>query len=382
MPTILSQDELKRYARHLVLPEVGEEGQRKLKQSSVLIVGAGGLGSPVALYLAASGVGRIGLVDLDKVDAGNLQRQILYSTEEVGKPKLHSAAGRLRGLNPTVEIQTLECRLTSSNALGVLKQFDVVVDATDNFPSRYLISDAGVLLEKPDVYGSIFRFEGQASVFAGKNGPCYRCLYPEPPPPGLIPACDEAGVLGVVPGVIGAIQANEAIKLIVGIGDPLIGRLLMFDALSMRFNEIAFKKNPECPACGDHPTVSSLIDYDTFCGVQSEGPARTEESIPQISVRDLKKKFDSGEGLFILDVREPYEYRLANLSGHLIPLMELPKRMNELDSSREIIVHCHHGIRSAFAVSFLRKAGFQKAVNLVGGIDQWSKQIDPAVPRY
>jgi adenylyltransferase/sulfurtransferase len=378
----LSGDELKRYARHLVLPEVGEEGQKKLKDASVLVVGVGGLGSPVALYLAAAGVGKIGLVDSDVVDAANLQRQIIHSSDAIGRPKLQSAAERIRLINPLVEVQSFECQLASLNALEILRDFDVVVDATDNFPTRYLINDACVLLGKPDVYGSIFQFEGQASVFCGKGGPCYRCVYPEPPPAGLMPSCEDAGVLGVLPGVVGTIQATEAMKLILGIGDTLVGRLLLFDALSMRFNELKLRRNSECAVCGEQPTIKQLIDYEAFCGVRAREADAEEQVLPQISVRDLKGRLERGDDVFLLDVREPYEYVLANLKGYLIPLRELPKRIKELDASRDIVVHCHHGIRSAFAVRYLRKMGFEKAVNLAGGIDQWSVQIDTKLPRY
>jgi molybdopterin/thiamine biosynthesis adenylyltransferase/rhodanese-related sulfurtransferase len=378
----LSKEEIRRYSRHLIMPEVGMEGQRKLKRASVLLVGAGGLGSPLAMYLAAAGVGRIGIVDFDVVDFSNLQRQIAYSTADIGKPKLEAAKERITGINPNVHVETYEKQLTSENALEILKDYDVIIDGTDNFPTRYLVNDASVLLGKPNVYGSIFRFEGQASVFYAKEGPCYRCLYPEPPPPGLVPSCAEGGVLGVLPGIVGTIQATEAIKLIIGKGDPLIGRLLLFDALTMKFRELKLRKNSACPVCGDKPTIHELIDYEAFCGITPQ--PRDGESLRQweITPEELKTKLDNKEDVFILDVREPHEYEICNLDGYLIPLGELPNRMNELDSSRDIVVHCHIGSRSQRAVEFLREAGFKKIKNLVGGIEAWSERIDPSVPRY
>ncbi len=382
LPT-LSKDEVKRYSRHLIMPEVGMDGQRKLKAARVLCIGAGGLGSPVGLYLAAAGVGTLGIVDFDTVDFSNLQRQILHGTSDVGRPKLASAKDRLNSINPEIRIETHEVALSSANALDLLSHYDIVVDGTDNFPTRYLVNDACVLLGKPNVYGSIFRFEGQASVFATKEGPCYRCLYPEPPPPGLVPSCAEGGVLGVLPGIIGTIQATEAIKLIIGSGEPLIGRFLIFDALRMKFRELKLRKDPDCPVCGTHPTVRALIDYDQFCGV---GPAVASDShsgVPEITVQELNERLDRGERPLILDVREPQEYQINRIPGSvLIPLGDLPQRAHELDSARELVVHCKSGVRSARAVEFLRSAGFGKARNLKGGIVDWVDKIDPSQPRY
>jgi len=378
----LNNDEILRYSRHLIMPEVGMEGQQKLKAARVLLIGAGGLGSPLALYLAAAGVGTLGMVDFDVVDYTNLQRQILHATADVGRKKLESARDKLKAINPFVEVRPFETRLTSQNALELFQGFDIVADGTDNFPTRYLVNDACVLTGKPNVYGSIFRFEGQASVFAAENGPCYRCLYPEPPPPGLVPSCAEGGVLGILPGLLGVIQATEVIKLILGTGDPLIGRLLLVDALGMKFRELKLRKNPDCPACGTHPTLTGLIDYNQFCGIRGEESQPVEAGIPEIEVEELKRRLDSGEDLFILDVREPHEYQIANLGGHLIPLNELPKRIHELDSSREIVAHCKMGGRSAKAVRFLRQAGFEKVHNLKGGITAWSERIDPKIPKY
>lgn len=378
----LSKEEILRYSRHLIMPEVGMEGQRKLKASSVLLIGAGGLGSPSGIYLAAAGVGRIGIVDFDVVEVTNLQRQILHSTRDVGRSKLHSAKERLSGLNPYVQIDTFETRLTSENALEFFKDYDVIVDGTDNFPTRYLVNDACVLLKKPNVYGSIFRFEGQASVFYAQDGPCYRCLYPEPPPPGLVPSCAEGGVLGVLPGIIGSIQALEAIKLIIGQGDPLIGRLLLFDALRFEFRELKLRKNPDCPICGNEPSIHRLIDYEAFCGVTGLGEEVNRDRACEVTAEELKAQIDRGDDLFILDVREPHEYEICNMGGYLIPVNDLPQRVNELDSSREIIVHCKLGGRSAKAVDFLRQAGFRKVRNLVGGIDAWAEKVDKSMPRY
>ena len=378
----LSHEEIRRYGRHLIMPEVGLEGQKKLKAASVLLIGAGGLGSPAALYLAAGGIGRIGIVDFDVVDASNLQRQVLHSTADVGKRKLDSARDRLAALNPEVRIDTYETTLTSENALDIAKEYDIVLDGTDNFPTRYLVNDACVLLKKPNVYGSIFRFEGQASVFSVKDGPCYRCLYAEPPPPGLVPSCAEGGVLGVLPGIIGAIQATEAIKIILGIGNPLIGRLLLFDALKMQFRELKLRKNPACPVCGDDPTIRELIDYEAFCGIGAEPTNGSTDRAYEITASQLKGRMDRGEEIFILDVRETHEYEIVNIGGHLIPLNDLPARVHELDSSKEIVVHCHHGPRSKRAVDFLRQMGFQKVKNLLGGIDKWAATIDQELPRY
>lgn len=378
----LSSEEIRRYGRHLIMPEVGMDGQKKLKAASVLLIGAGGLGSPLGLYLAAAGVGRIGIVDFDVVDYSNLQRQIIHSTKDVGRPKLASAKERIEGLNPFVKVETYEMHLNSGNALELFSKYDVVVDGTDNFPTRYLVNDACVLTGKPNVYGSIFRFEGQASVFATKDGPCYRCLYPEPPPPGLVPSCAEGGVLGILPGIIGTIQANETVKLIIGRGEPLIGRLLLFDAMKMKFRELKLRRNPDCPVCGEHRTITGLIDYEAFCGVQPGWDAYAREQQYEISVDDLKKRLDNKEDLFILDVREPQEYQICNLNGYLIPLRDLPKRINELDTAKEIIVHCKVGGRSRQAVEFMKQAGFRKIKNLVGGIDEWAERIDSAMPRY
>ena len=379
----LSKEEITRYSRHLIMPEVGMDGQLKLKQAKVLCIGTGGLGAPLGLYLAAAGVGRIGLVDFDKVDLSNLQRQILFDTNDIGRPKIEAATNRLRNLNPDIQIDNFETRLTSENALDILKDYDIVVDGTDNFPTRYLVNDACVILGKPNVYGSVFRFEGQITIFGYPGGPCYRCLYPEPPPPGLVPSCAEGGVLGVLPGIVGAIQAAETLKLIIGKGEPLVGRLLLFDALAMRFRELKLRKNPECPVCGGHPTITKLIDYEEFCGIRGEESASPAQAVvPEISPRELKARLDRGDDLFILDVREPHEFQICNLGGHLIPLGELSRRVNELDSSREIVAHCRSGKRSAEAVEFLRSAGFRKVLNLKGGILAWSDEVDASVPKY
>src|SRR5580692_9050740 len=381
----LSNDEISRYSRHLILPEVGMEGQQRLKAAKVLCVGTGGLGSPLALYLTAAGIGTLGLVDFDVVDSSNLQRQIIHSTKDIGRKKIDSAEEKLTALNPAINIVRHETMLTSANALDILKDYDIVADGTDNFPTRYLVNDACVLLGKPNVYGSIFRFEGQASVFATEAGPCYRCLYPEPPPPGLVPSCAEGGVLGILPGLVGVIQATEVIKLILGKGDSLVGRLLLVDALSMKFRELKLRKNPDCPACGSHRTITKLIDYDEFCGIR--GQAKSEEKsvgagISEIQVEELKRRLDAKEDVFVLDVREPHEYQICNIGGHLIPLNDLPNRVNELDSSREIVVHCKMGGRSAKAVAFLQQSGFKKVHNLAGGINAWAERVDPKVPKY
>ena len=380
-PSTLTNDEILRYSRHLIMPEVGMEGQQKLKAARVLCVGTGGLGSPLALYLAAAGVGTLGLVDFDVVDFTNLQRQIIHTTNDVGRPKLDSAAEKIAAINPFVEVHKFETRLTSANALDISRQFDIVADGTDNFPTRYLVNDACVLTGKPNVYASIFRFEGQASVFATEHGPCYRCLYPEPPPPGLVPSCAEGGVLGILPGLLGVIQATEVIKLILGSGDPLIGRLLLVDALGMKFRELRLRKNPECPVCGTNPTIRELIDYQEFCGIRGE-EAPVSPGVPEIRPEELKARLDAGDDVFILDVREPHEYQICNIGGHLIPLGDLPKRMSELDSSRDIVAHCRSGVRSAKAVSLLRQAGFAKVKNLAGGILAWSDKVDPTMPKY
>ena len=379
----LSQAELLRYSRHLILPEVGLDGQRKLKAASVLVVGAGGLGSPLALYLAAAGIGRIGLVDFDVVDESNLQRQVLHGTASVGRPKLESARARLLDLNPNVAVDAHETRITSENALELMRGYDVVVDGTDNFPTRYLVNDACVLLGKPNVYGSIFRFEGQASVFDAARGPCYRCLYPDPPPPGLVPSCAEGGVLGVLPGVIGVIQGIETIKLLLGLGDPLIGRLLLFDALAMSFRELKLRKDPACPLCGEHPTIRELIDYEAFCGLSPVEQAGVDAERLEVSARELQALLDRPDPPLLIDVREPHEEQIARIAGGtLMPQATLPARMAELDTSRDIVLYCHHGQRSMRALEFLHRAGFRRLKNLRGGIDAWSRDVDPSVPRY
>ena len=386
LPT-LTNDEVKRYSRHLIMPEVGVDGQRKLKAAKVLCIGAGGLGSPAALYLAAAGVGRLGIVDFDAVDVSNLQRQVLHSTADIGRPKLTSAKEKLHALNPEIQIDTFETALTSENALRLFEPYDVILDGTDNFPTRYLVNDACVLLGKPNAYGSIFRFEGQASVFATKDGPCYRCLYPEPPPPGLVPSCAEGGVLGVLPGLIGVIQATEAIKLILGVGEPLIGRFLIYDALRMRFRELKLKKDPDCPVCGTHPTVTKLIDYEQFCGVMPaapEQPAVSQNANPlEITAVELKQRLDHGDKLRIVDVREPNEYQINRIPGsELIPLGDIPKRYGELNPEEEIVVQCKMGGRSAKAADFLRSVGFKHVLNLKGGILDWVDKVDPSQPKY
>jgi adenylyltransferase/sulfurtransferase len=376
----LSQDEILRYSRHLIIPEVGVEGQQKLKAAKVLLVGAGGLGAPLGLYLAAAGIGKIGLVDFDVVDFTNLQRQVIHSTADVGRKKLDSAAEKMQGINPHLKLVKHEVALSSENALDILKDYDLVVDGTDNFPTRYLVNDACVLLGKPNVYGSIFRFEGQATVFAYQGGPCYRCLYPEPPPPGLVPSCAEGGVLGILPGTIGLIQATEAVKLILGIGEPLVGRLLLYDALAMRFRELKLRKNPDCPACGSHPTITKLIDYQQFCGIPAQEPKVTEG---EIEVKDVKAKLDRGDNFVLLDVREPHEYRIASIPGaRLVPLGEVPKHLDEFDKNADIVIHCKSGVRSAKACGVFRQAGFQHVRNMKGGILAWSDHVDPSVPKY
>ncbi len=377
----LSNDEILRYSRHLIMPEVGMEGQVKLKAARVLCIGAGGLGSPLALYLAAAGVGTLGVVDFDVVDFTNLQRQVIHTTADVGRPKLQSAAEKIKAINPYVNVRPFETRLNSANALDIVHEFDIIVDGTDNFPTRYLVNDACVLSGRPNVYGSIFRFEGQVSVFATEQGPCYRCLYPEPPPPGLVPSCAEGGVLGILPGLVGIMQATEAIKLILGRGEPLIGRLLLVDALGMRFRELKLRKNRDCPVCGLHRTIHQLIDYNEFCGIRGEEQT-AQSGVPEITVEELKRRRDAGDDIFLLDVREPHEYQICNLRGYLMPLNDLPRRVHELDSSREIVAHCRSGARSAKAVEFLRQAGFQNVKNLQGGILAWADRVDPSVPKY
>jgi sulfur-carrier protein adenylyltransferase/sulfurtransferase len=386
LPT-LTNDEVKRYSRHLIMPEVGVDGQRRLKAGKVLCIGAGGLGSPAALYLAAAGVGTLGIVDFDTVDVSNLQRQVLHSTADIGRSKLDSAKEKLHALNPTIDIKTYNTPLSSENALELFEPYDVIVDGTDNFPTRYLVNDACVLLGKPNAYGSIFRFEGQASVFATKQGPCYRCLYPEPPPPGLVPSCAEGGVLGVLPGMIGVLQATEAIKLILGVGEPLIGRFLIYDALRMRFRELKLKKDPDCPVCGTHPTVTKLIDYEQFCGVV---PAAAEQTVVsqtnntgELTALELKQRLDRGDKLRVIDVREPNEYQINRIPGsELIPLGDIPKRYTELDPNEEIVVQCKMGGRSAKAADFLRSVGFKHVLNLKGGILDWVDKVDPSQPKY
>ena len=381
-PVTLSKEEILRYSRHLIMPEVGMEGQLKLKSAKVALIGTGGLGAPLGMYLAAAGIGRIGLVDFDVVDFTNLQRQVIHGTKDVGRKKLDSAADTMLDINPFLEIDRHETALTSENALQILKDYDIVVDGTDNFPTRYLVNDACVLLGKPNVYGSIFRFEGQATVFAYEGGPCYRCLYPEPPPPGLVPSCAEGGVLGILPGTIGLIQATETVKLILGIGEPLVGRLLLYDALAMRFRELKLRRNVECPVCGDHPTVRELIDYQQFCGIpnQPHEPVASEGDIDPVEV---KAKIDRGDPFVLIDVREPHEYQICNIPyAKLIPLGDLPKRVSELNSADEIVAHCKSGMRSAKAVDFLKQAGFRKVRNMKGGILAWSDKVDPSVPKY
>lgn len=389
----LSNEEIRRYSRHLIMPEVGMEGQKKLKAASVLLIGAGGLGSPLAMYLAAAGIGRIGLVDYDVVSYSNLQRQVIHGTSSVGRPKLDSAKERINDINPFVQVDTYGEPLTSENALAIMEPYDVIIDGTDNFPTRYLTNDACVLLGKPNVYGSIFRFEGQASVFYAEEGPCYRCLFPEPPPPGLVPSCAEGGVLGVLPGTIGAIQTTEAIKLILGTGTSLIGRLLLYDALNMEFEEVRLRKNPECPVCGPEPTVTELIDYEQFCGVPAHdnslytaGMDGAELArVPQMTPSELSERLNAGEQLVILDVREPHEWAISNLShlgAFLIPKNRVLERMGELDTAQEIVVQCRSGARSAEIVNLLQQHGYKKLHNLDGGINRWALEIDPSIPIY
>jgi adenylyltransferase/sulfurtransferase len=378
----LSNEEILRYSRHLILPEVAMEGQKKLKAASVLIIGTGGLGSPLAMYLAAAGVGRLGLVDFDVVDASNLQRQVIHSTRQVGRSKLESAKEYILGINPNVRVDSYETRFTSENAMAIARDYDILIDGTDNFPTRYLVNDVSVLLGKPNVYGSIFRFEGQASVFWAEKGPCYRCLFPQPPPPGLVPSCAEGGVLGVLPGIIGCIQANEAIKLLLGKGEPLIARLLLFDALGMRFREMKLRKNPDCPICGAHRTIHELIDYEQFCGIP--GVDENNQTIDKlnISATELAKKLQRHR-VFLLDVREPEEYGICYIPGAtLIPLKQLPERLAEIDGAFEIVAYCRTGKRSAQAVELLHKAGYTSAKNLAGGIYAWANEVDPSVPKY
>jgi len=380
---MLSNEEIARYSRHLIMPEVGMSGQRKLKAASILMIGTGGLGAPVGMYLAAAGVGRLGLVDFDVVDASNLQRQIIHGTKDVGRPKIASARDRIEDINPHVEIETHETRLTRENALRLFSNYDVIVDGTDNFPTRYLVNDACVLTGKPNVYGSIFRFEGQASVFWAERGPCYRCLYPEPPPPGLVPSCAEGGVLGVLPGIIGAIQATEAIKIVLGAPDILINRLVLFDAWRMRFRELKLRKNPECPVCGVNPTIKELIDYEDFCGVNQQ-PQETQSTMEEITATELKQRLDNGDDIQSIDVREPHEFDIARIpDSTLIPLAQVVNRMNEIDANRETVVHCKMGGRSAKAIEALQRSGYTgRLINLKGGILGWSNEVDPSVAKY
>jgi molybdopterin/thiamine biosynthesis adenylyltransferase/rhodanese-related sulfurtransferase len=380
----LNSDELRRYARHIILPEIGLEGQKKIRTASVLCIGAGGLGSPIALYLAAAGIGKLGIVDFDSVDLSNLQRQVLHGTADVGRPKIDSARKAVKRLNPNVEVAAHEVRLTSDNALDILRPYHVVVDGTDNFPTRYLTNDACVLLKKPNVYGSIFRFEGQASVFAPHlGGPCYRCLYPEPPPPGAVPNCAEGGVLGVLPGIIGLIQATEILKLVLGIGTSLLNRLLLFDALEMKFRELKLRRDPECPLCGEHPAITKLIDYENFCGVPPAGTKPTMHP-DEVTVQDMKQALDNPSlGIKVFDVRESDEYQIAHIKGvPLIPLSELAERFTELDPNQAYYIHCKMGGRSMQALQFLRAQGFKNVKNVAGGITAWSHEIDPNVPTY
>ena len=382
----LTQDEILRYSRHLIMPEVGVEGQEKLKAAKVLLIGTGGLGSPAALYLAAAGIGTMGLIDFDRVDCSNLQRQVIHSTSSVGKPTVESAKQRIAEINPNVKVVTYDAMLTKENIMGILKDYDILLDGTDNFQTRYLVNDACVFQKKPFVYGSIFRFDGQATVFYPGKGPCYRCLFAEPPPPGMVPSCAEGGVLGILPGVIGVIQATEVVKLIMGKGEPLIGRLMLYDALRMTFREVKFRRNPKCPVCGDHPTITELIDYDAFCGI-SRGEEKKVDGhnsrIQEINVQDLKKMFSDKKKFVLVDVREPNEYEICKIPGSkLIPLGDIVKRANELDSADDIVLQCHFGGRSAKATELLQGLGFKKVKNLAGGIDAWSQEIDPSVPRY
>ena len=388
----LSQEEVERYSRHLIMPEVGMSGQKKLKAASVLLIGAGGLGSPLAMYLAAAGVGRLGLVDYDVVDASNLQRQVIHGTADVGRPKLESARARILDINPHVQVDSYEVPITSENALEIMGPYDVIVDGTDNFPTRYLTNDAAVLLGKPNVYGSIFRFEGQVSVFYAEEGPCYRCLFPEPPPPGLVPSCAEGGVLGVLPGTVGALQATEVIKLIVGVGKPLIGRLLLYDALNMEFNEVRLRKNPNCPVCGEEPTIDELIDYEQFCGMPAHdrslyGAANGAErdDVPSVTPAELQAWAANGRRPVLLDVREPHEWEISNLAdldAILIPKDSVIEEMNRLDTAQEIVVYCRTGARSADVVRLLQKHGFERLYNLEGGINRWAREVNPELPTY
>lgn len=384
----LSKEEVLRYSRHLIMPEVGVEGQKKLKAAKVLLIGTGGLGSPTSLYLAAAGVGTLGIVDYDVVDFTNLQRQVIHGTKDVGKPKLQSAAETLADVNPFLKIVQYEVPFTSANALEIARGYDLIIDGTDNFPTRYLVNDVAVMLGIPNVYGSIFRFEGQVSVFGVEDGPCYRCMFPEPPPPGLVPSCAEGGVLGILPGTIGTLQATEAIKLIMGIGKPLVGRMLLYDALEMTWDTIRIHKNPNCPICGDHPTITELIDYEQFCGVPAHdrseyGKDVEKRIVPGITVRELKDRLDAGEPLFVLDVRDPHEAEISSMGANaLIPKNVVRQRLNEIPRDVPVVVHCRTGVRSADVVRWLEDEGFTNAVNLLGGINAWANKIDPSVPVY
>jgi molybdopterin/thiamine biosynthesis adenylyltransferase/rhodanese-related sulfurtransferase len=380
----LNNDEIRRYSRHLILPEVGLAGQKKIKATKVLCIGAGGLGSPIAMYLAAAGIGKIGIVDFDTVDFSNLQRQIIHGTSDVGRPKAESAKETIAGINPNVEVVIHNTRISSENALDLVGQYDIVVDGTDNFPTRYLTNDACVLLKKPNVYGSIFRFEGQASVFAPHlGGPCYRCLYPEPPPPGMVPSCAEGGVLGVLPGIVGCIQTTEILKLALGKGNSLIGRLVLFNALDMKFRELKLRRDPACPICGDNPTIKELIDYEMFCGILPE-PLNPSQNPDEVTVHDLKKALDDPKlGIKVIDVREPDEQQIARIGGvPLLPLSLLPQRFTELDANTQIYIHCKSGMRSMKALVFLREQGFKHVKSVKGGIGAWSDEIDHSVPKY
>ena len=383
----LSNEEIARYSRHLIMPEVGLEGQKRLKAASVLMIGTGGLGAPLGMYLAAAGVGRLGIVDFDVVDSSNLQRQIIHGTKDVGRRKVDSARDRLSDINPHIELETHEARLTSDNALSLFKNYDIIVDGTDNFPTRYLVNDACVLTGKPNVYGSIFRFEGQVSVFwanaLNRTGACYRCLYPEPPPPGLVPSCAEGGVLGVLPGIVGALQANETIKIILGAGDLLVNRLLLFDAWALKFRELKLRKDPNCPVCGENPSIKQLIDYEAFCGLSGEQQV-VETKLEEMTAKELRRRLDLGDDIQIIDVREPNEYEIARIPGtKLIPLGQVVSRMGEIDASRETVCHCKAGVRSAKAIAALKSAGFKgRLINLKGGITAWSEDVDPSVPKY
>lgn len=381
----LTQEEILRYSRHLIMPEVGVEGQDKLKNSSILLIGCGGLGSPLAMYLSAAGIGHLGLVDFDVTDFTNLQRQVAFGTQDVGRPKVEATKDRIHQINPNVKVTTYRSKLSSENVMDIFKEYDIIIDGTDNFPTRYLVNDACVFLKKPNVYGSIFRFEGQATVFWAEKGPCYRCLYPEPPPPGMVPSCAEGGVLGILPGTIGLIQATEAVKLILGKGDPLTGRLLLYNALDMKFRELKIQKDPECPVCGTNPSITKLIDYEQFCGIplgQEEAKAETN-GMPEISAKELKTRMDRKDKFVLVDVREPHEYQIAKIPGaKLIPLGEVAERANELDTADDIVVHCRSGARSAKAIHILQKMGFKRLHNLKGGILAWSQDVDPSVPQY